>query len=144
MTTNGIIKLKELIFVPLLIFLAFSACSSLDSNSDYRDHISIVGQITMPDSVQIGSNISVSIATWGADGCWHKGRDVVKNNGNLFQITPYDQEYIGPDGCTAAIVRFVHELTLSPTIEGVQKIEVQTRFWGNDSVGTILGEIIVY
>lgn len=145
MNSKGIKKQNFLIFVPLLLFLALSACSSLDSNSDYRDRISIiVGQITIPDSVQLGSNISILFTTAGFNSCWLKGRDVVKKNENVYHITPYDQEYTGPDPCLDVMVNFTHIVILRPITEGVQKVEIQARFWGQDSVGTILRETIVY
>lgn len=135
-----------------MLLLVLSGCDwpNDDSGSgpDYRDHLSTVGSVSTPDSAALGSVFEVTFATFGPNGCWHKGRDVVRSPIPLLvRITPYDREYIGGDVCPQNAPVFQHVVPITATQAGKLKIEVLRRLRavsGKDSIGVIEKFVTVY
>jgi len=131
----------------LALLLFVSGCEwPLGSGSDYRDVFASVGSVDTPDTVRLGDSFDLIATSAGADGCWRKGRDVVKQAERAATIIPYDQEYTGPAGCTDNQPVFHHLVTLVPRTKGtylVRVVALRGTVSGKDSFAVIVRNIVV-
>ena len=121
-------KCSRLVWIALpLALVALSGCVWPFESDDYQDRLAGIWEVTMPDTVDVGSTFDVAMMSSGANGCWKKGRDVVVRSGALqATITPYDQEYIGDGLCTADVPTFTHVVSLNATARGAFEVNVKS------------------
>ena len=140
-------KVQYLFFVIIFLFPGLSFTSCLELDSDYKDRLSVISNISLPDSVEMGNPLIISFITHGSNLCWKKGHDEIIKIKNGFRVIPYDREYTGPNMCAQAIADFDHQVSLPASTEDKILIEILHRLRdssGADSTGIISKEVIVY
>src|SRR5262249_52134339 len=111
----------------------------LDSGSDYREVVAGVAEVTAPDTVNVGNLFVVVAISEGTNGCWRKGRDVVRKTELAATIICYDREYVGDNACTDNLPLFQHSVALLAPIKGT----FQVRVVNPGRVGVISRNIVV-
>ncbi|MDZ7861117.1 MAG: hypothetical protein U5O15_10745 [Candidatus Krumholzibacteriota bacterium] len=122
-----------------------SACIGPDE--EYRDYISTVSTVLLPDSTQAGSDIPLTIETTAPNGCWEKGHDDVQIVESGYLVIPYDRLDTASVVCLTVLMGFTHTVSLSTSEPGVHEIAIRHRLrssTGVDSIATITREVVVY
>jgi hypothetical protein len=133
----------------LLCCLSFGCDSStsLGPEDGYRERLAAVMNVTVPDTVSVGSTFEVVMLSSAANGCWKIGRDELSSTSPVqATITPYDQENVESDVCPQNAPTFRHLVSLSAAVPGDFSVTVRTRMkasTGKDSVGTIQRTVAV-
>jgi hypothetical protein len=138
------VRTLSLVVLSALLFL--SGCDWPFESDDYRDQLAGVWEVTAPDTMSVGSAFEVVMLSSGTNGCWRKGRDVVRRADLQATILPYDQVFIGEGGCTTDVPTFTHVVSLETTTRGVFEVNVVTLLratTGKDSVGAIQRTVVV-
>ena len=75
-----------------------------------------------------GQAFQLTLNTYGADGCWTFGRTELDTSASPLVITPYNRYAGGPNvGCTLALARIPHTLTLTFATSGTKTVIIQGR-----------------
>lgn len=95
--------------------------------------------ISVPDSVRVGRVFTVSVRTFGADGCWKADGTAVAVDGLTATVTPYDADRTSPGvACTMMVIQITHQADLQFGRAGQATIA----FHGRD--GTATRQVTVY
>ncbi len=133
--------------LPLLIGvgLALACDSTLGIDEEARiGVISYHGEpivVTVPDTVQVDVFFSVSVRTYGT-GCHSKGGTTIQIVGLSVDITPYDI-HSGAQVCTDILNVFDHRATLTLRESGVAQITFHGKQMPEDSLITVVREVVV-
>lgn len=122
---------RTIVFIAmgLLIGVHLSGCD-LSTGIHEEQFLGAIGypdnlDITMPDTVQVGQDFTVTVRTIGPTGCWEWYDTVVGVTDLTATIHPYDLVRSGGDlACTQAIVEIMHTETLTFDQTGVAQIEI--------------------
>jgi hypothetical protein len=95
----------------------------------------------VPDTVQVGVSFEVSVQTYGG-GCNSKGGTTVQRHSFAADVTPYDL-HSGATLCPAEERTFTHEAALSFEEHGVAQIRFHGIQMPEDSLITIVRELVV-
>jgi hypothetical protein len=84
--------------------------------------------VEMPETVTAGEPFTVTIRTFGADGCWSGDGADVNVRGLTGTITPYDVHRSGRGVyCTMAEVHLSHSVELSFAAPGAAELAIHGR-----------------
>jgi hypothetical protein len=97
--------------------------------------------IEVPDTVRAGVSFGVSVRTYGG-GCLSEGGTTVQVRGLSADVTPYDL-HSGASLCTADLRTFTHEAALSFEEPGVAQIRFHGKQMPEDSLITLVRELVV-
>lgn len=84
--------------------------------------------LTIPETVYLGQEFTLTLRTIGADGCWRNDRTDVTLSSLAAAITPYDVRRTerGVD-CTMAVVDLLHTANLTFDQAGLARVTVRGR-----------------
>jgi hypothetical protein len=135
----------------LLLALTVSSCM-LPTEPRSTRVIGILSQssnqapVEVPEAVARGSDLRVTVTTWGTNTCWKEAGANVHVQGNVAEIVPYDLEPTDRRyACGDAMIDLPREVTLRFDAPGTAVVRVRGRET-NASVGadvTVEKEIVV-
>ena len=133
----------------LVLFVGVSLLVACDSilDPDEKSRVGIIvfhGDpvvIEVPDTVQAGVSFEVSVRTYGG-GCHSEGGTTVQVSSLSADITPFDL-HSGARVCTDILNMFTHEAALSLEEPGVALIRFHGMQMPEDSLVTVVREVLV-
>jgi len=128
---------------PLLIALLFTGCKLI--TGVHKDlHVGSIGYpddlaIQIPEAARVGESFTVTVRTFGGNGCWERHRTDVSVSGLTATITPIDA-HVRRRGtsCTDAVIDIIHEATLRFDEAGTAEVEIQG--WDGTAARTVAVE----
>ena len=133
--------------LPLLIGVGLlMACDGIFGLGEEKrvgviEHYGAPVVITVPDSVQAGVSFEVSVLTYGG-GCLSKDGTEVQVSGLSADVTPYDI-HSGAEACTDNLGLFDHRAMVTLRESGVAEIRFHGKQLPEDSLITVVREVVV-
>jgi hypothetical protein len=120
------------IILPLLLALLLAGCELI--TGVHKDlHVGSIGYpddlaIQIPEAARVGEPFTVTVRTFGGNGCWERHRTDVSVSGLAATIIPIDA-HVRRRGtmCTQAIIDIIHEATIRFDEAGTAAVEIQGR-----------------
>ncbi len=133
--------------LPLLIGVGLALACDSTLGIDEEARIGVIAfhgdpvVVTVPDTVQAGVSFEVSVLTYGG-GCLSKDGTKVQVRGLSADVTPYDI-HSGGEICTADLGLFDHRAMMTLRESGVAEIRFHGRQLPQDSLITVVREVVV-
>jgi hypothetical protein len=115
--------------------LVLGACGWWD---DGESVVGVIGYpdnlaIQAPDTVTAGEPFTVTLRTWGSNGCWRRHRTDVSVDGLVATIVPRDERPGSGRTCTQAPVEIEHEASVTFAEPGDGRVDVA----GSDGIASM-------
>jgi len=131
------------LFVGVFLFVACDGILGPEDKSRVGT-ISFFGDpvvIEVPDTVQTGVSFEVSVRTYG-NGCYSMGGTTVQLHSRSADVTPFDL-YSGAGICDDILKTFTHKAALSFDEPGMAQIRFHGKQMPEDSLITLVRELVV-
>jgi hypothetical protein len=112
--------------------LLLAGCELITGISEER-HLGVIGypddtRIETPVAVEPGESFTVTVRTYGANGCWRKNRTQVTVVGQQAVVSPFDVYRRGRGiACTDMVVDILHTAELTFVQPGPARITIAGR-----------------